>query len=303
MTFKLIIFIILFFSTVAISQQKMLTAVLELKGEGISDSNARLISSRLRTHLFDSNKFIVVEREKMNELLNEQGFQLSGCTSDECAIEAGKLLGVRYIIAGDVGKIGKLYTISLRLIDVETGRLVRVITEDCKCDIEEFLQNTIETASYNIASPNKTETENNKNDYIYFSSFAGSGSTPLFNELVFGGAFAYGDSKIGRIGINSAIIIDELFTINLYYAYPLPIYKRFSFTPQLGIGYLDLDYFFDEEEGVTGTATGLGSFFGGIAELQLASHLNFEINYAFGFSFSDFDANYNNIAAGLSFKY
>jgi TolB-like protein len=303
MKIKWIMLFIVFFNTAAISQQKMLTAVLELKGEGILDSDARLISSRLRTYLFDTQKFTVVEREKMNEILKEQGFQMSGCTSNECAVEAGKLLGVKYIIAGDVGKIGKLYTISLRLIDVETGRLVRVISEDCECGIEEFLKSTIKIASYKIAGQTKIKLEKKIKDYLYISSFGGIGTTPLFSEISLGGTFAYGDSKIGRVGINTAIIIDELLTINLYYAYPMHVYKKFSFVPELGIGYLEMDYYYDEDTEETGTATGLGSFIGGIAELELVSNLNIEVNYFYGFSFTDFDANYDTISAGLSYKF
>jgi TolB-like protein len=300
---NLIILFILLLNTLAISQQKMLTAVLELKGEGILASDARLISSRVRTHLFNTNKFTVVEREKMTEILTEQGFQLSGCTNDECAIEAGKLLGVKYIIAGDVGKIGDLYTISLRLINVESAALERVITEDCECRIEDFLKNTVKIASYKIASNSEIKIDDSIKDYIYFSAFAGVGTTPLFSEPSFGANFAYGDSKIGRIGINSVSITNEMFTVNLYYAYPLKIYKKFSFIPQIGFGYLDLDYYYDEDSDEIGTETGLGSFLGGIAELELLSYLNLEINYSYGFGFSDFDANYDNISAGLSIKF
>ncbi len=303
MRVKLTILFLFFICTVAFSQQKMLTAVLELKGEGILASDARLISSRLRTHLFDTNKFIVVEREKMNEILTEQGFQMSGCTSDECAVEAGKLLGVKYIIAGDVGKIGNLYTISLRLIDVETARLERVITEDCECRIEEFLKTTIKTASNKIAGKTITKIEKTIKDYIYFSLFAGKGNTPLYNETVFGATFAYEDTKIGRVGVSASVITDEMFTLNLYYAYPLNIYRKFSFTPHIGIGYLDLDYYYDDDEEEVGTATGLGSYFGGAVELEMTSYLSFGINYSYGFSFSDFDANYNNITGCLGFKF
>lgn len=145
-------FFILILSTFKISaQEKVSIAVLDLKGANITSNEILIISSRLRTDLFNTNKFIVVEREKMDEILKEQGFQLSGCTSNECAVEVGKLLGVRQIVAGIVGKIGKLYTISIRLIDVESGKLLKTATEDCECPIEivvtQSLQNVAQILS------------------------------------------------------------------------------------------------------------------------------------------------------------
>jgi len=61
----------------------------------------------------------------MEEVLQEQGFQQSGCTSDECAIEVGQLLGVQNMIGGAIGKIGNTFTIDIRMIAVETGTAIR----------------------------------------------------------------------------------------------------------------------------------------------------------------------------------
>lgn len=132
----------LFFSLITLqnlySQNKTI-AVLDLKSIGISATEAAIITSRLRADLFRTQKFTVVEREKMNEILAEQGFQLSGCSSDECIVEAGKLLGVKQIVAGEIGKLGRLYTLTVRLVDVQTGKLLQIATHDCSCAIEDVL--------------------------------------------------------------------------------------------------------------------------------------------------------------------
>ena len=73
----------------------------------------------------------------MEEILTEQGFQLSGCTSSECAVEAGKLLGVEKMIGGSVNKLGNLYTLFIRKIDVESGEILSTASIDCQCAIEE----------------------------------------------------------------------------------------------------------------------------------------------------------------------
>lgn len=138
-----ILFFVFSLNKVIYAQEKITIAVMDLKGEGLSTSETRIITSRLRTDLFNTKKFKVVEREKMNEILEEQGFQLSGCTSNECIIEAGKLLGARRIVAGEIGRIGNLFTLSIRIIDVETGEILRTATEDCECRIEEVITKSI----------------------------------------------------------------------------------------------------------------------------------------------------------------
>jgi curli biogenesis system outer membrane secretion channel CsgG len=49
------------------------------------------MTDRLRNELVNSGAFTVIERSKMDEILQEQGLQQTGCTSDECAVEIGKL--------------------------------------------------------------------------------------------------------------------------------------------------------------------------------------------------------------------
>lgn len=60
-----------------LSQNKISIAVIDLESSGLAKSEAGILSDRLRTELFKSDKFIVLERDKMNEVLQEQGFQLS----------------------------------------------------------------------------------------------------------------------------------------------------------------------------------------------------------------------------------
>lgn len=158
---RILVLLLLVFSfyKVTLAQNKITIAVMDLTGEGVSNSESRIITSRLRTNLVNTDKFTVVEREKMEEILEEQGIQLSGCTSNECVVEAGKLLGVRRIVAGEFGKIGSLFTISIRMIDVQTGRILRTATEDCECRIEDVLTISIDNVAKRLAgieTTNKT---------------------------------------------------------------------------------------------------------------------------------------------------
>ena len=130
---------------------QMHIAVLKLDSKGVSETEASILTDRLRTELFQTEKFIVLEREKMDEILVEQGFQLSGCTSNECIVEAGKLIGVQQIVGGSVSKFGNIYSISARLISVESGRIINTATFDHDGRIEDLLKIGVKNIALNLA--------------------------------------------------------------------------------------------------------------------------------------------------------
>lgn len=147
--------LILFFTIGSIyGQGKTSIAVLELDAGGISEYEAQVLTNRLRTELFKTNKFNVLERDKMDEILIEQGFQMSGCISTECAVEVGKLTGVQQMVAGTVAKIDNLFTIDIRLIDVETGKVVKTATEDCECQLKDVLTSSIKNVAERLTGVN-----------------------------------------------------------------------------------------------------------------------------------------------------
>lgn len=65
---------------------------------------------------------------------------MTGCTSKECAVEAGQLLGVGKIIVGSVSIVGKTYLLSLSLVNVETGKVELVEDQECKCEVDDLIQ-------------------------------------------------------------------------------------------------------------------------------------------------------------------
>lgn len=114
-------------------------AVLNFEGKGISSIEASVLADRLEAELVNTNEVTVVERGKMLQILSEQDFQISGCTSNECAVEVGQLIGVTKMIAGSIGKIGLTFSINLRIIDVGTGTIVNSIIRDHRGEIDGLL--------------------------------------------------------------------------------------------------------------------------------------------------------------------
>ncbi|MFB0516931.1 MAG: CsgG/HfaB family protein [Candidatus Neomarinimicrobiota bacterium] len=122
-----------------LAQVKESFAILDLEGRGISTIEAQTLTDRMRSELVKTGAVTVVERGQMQQILSEQDFQLTGCTSDECAVEIGQMLGVTKMIAGSVGKIGATFTVDLRTVDVGTGAIVNTMTRDYRGEIDGLL--------------------------------------------------------------------------------------------------------------------------------------------------------------------
>ena len=66
-------------------------AVMDIKAVGMSSSESLAFTEFLRDGFINSSYFKVLPRENMDAILQEQALQQSGCTSDECAIQLGKI--------------------------------------------------------------------------------------------------------------------------------------------------------------------------------------------------------------------
>ena len=115
---------------------KYTVAILDFEGRGISQLESATLTDRLSSELANTDAVILVERGQMSEILNEQGFQQSGCTSDECAAEVGALLGVKNMISGAFGKLGNTYTIDAKMFSVESGATIKTVSKSYKGEID-----------------------------------------------------------------------------------------------------------------------------------------------------------------------
>ena len=121
---------------------------------GVSEQDARVLTTRLGTHLVQSGIYRVIERGEMQQILVEQDFQLTGCTTNECAVEIGQLIGARQMLAGTFGKLGSTYTIDMRIIDVETGGILRTTSFDIRGEIDRVLTEGLAEAVRRIIGSN-----------------------------------------------------------------------------------------------------------------------------------------------------
>jgi TolB-like protein len=99
-------------------------AILDFEPIGVPESEAATVSELFRSALFNTRRFTVIERSRMGEIFEEQGFVLSGCTDVECAVTAGQILGVEVILIGSLSRLGSKYILTVRGVDVSDARVV-----------------------------------------------------------------------------------------------------------------------------------------------------------------------------------
>lgn len=152
---------------------------------------AAAMSDMLADALFNSNRFIVLERQHIEDVIEEQDFSTSYRVKQETAAQIGEIEGAELIVRGSVtqfepdcrgGSIILLsaktacVAINIRIIDATTGRVVNATTVEgnssntgvglvftggtlpvglgawSKTPMEKAIRNTIETAVNHIAN-------------------------------------------------------------------------------------------------------------------------------------------------------
>jgi len=166
----------------------------------------------------------------MEEILKEQAFHQIGCTSDECAVEVGELLSVRQILIGSISKVGTVFSVSARIVDVESGEIVNTEIDDFKGDISDLLTLRMLVVAKKIAGldnetftnrssrstvrggqrvPNSQRVPNilvDETETIIKNSVDINGGTGLFAQ---GGLTIVGGLNMGSIKYNDSDMADE----------------------------------------------------------------------------------------------
>lgn len=111
----------------ALNNKKPFLGVLDLDCTGDPDnSQCYVLSDTLRERFLKTGVYRLVDRKNMNKILSEQAFQLSDCTTESCAVEVGRLLGVEKMVFGSIGRLGEEYVITVQIVDVESGEIEKI---------------------------------------------------------------------------------------------------------------------------------------------------------------------------------
>jgi curli biogenesis system outer membrane secretion channel CsgG len=139
----------------AAAQAKPKIAVLEFKNKADNQwwwhGGAEAAQDVFVTELVKLDKFIVIDREELEEIMQARNLTLSGEIDQKAAVKIGKLLGVNYLLTGAVTEYGSknvgipgsgisagkkefVASVNSQLIDAKTGNVIWSRAETNKTD-------------------------------------------------------------------------------------------------------------------------------------------------------------------------
>ncbi len=147
--FKFTIFILALFANVAYTQIRIVVA--DFKNESPAmflDSWERSVPDLLRAELSRSEEIIILERQQLDAIFEEQKLALAGFVDDSSLVQQiGKLMGAEIILSGAIYKVGKKYRIDVNITRVKT---THVISEKAEAPDAEHLKDMIDILANNI---------------------------------------------------------------------------------------------------------------------------------------------------------
>jgi len=132
------------------SKDAVNVAVLKLDNAGLRSAEIDLLTNRLQSEFVKTGSYNVIERAKIDKMLGEQKFQLGDLSSDNL-ISIGNILGAQQILVGTAGKFNRIYTLSVRLIDAETGLNIRSADFDSEGNVEVLYKEGIKAIAIELS--------------------------------------------------------------------------------------------------------------------------------------------------------
>jgi len=104
-------------------------------GAGFDSKVLGTVEELLLSALEATGRFEVTSRSDISQLIGfERQKQLLGCTDTTCVAELAGALGVAFVASADLGRLGDVSVLSLKLIDVRRAKVVARVTKDVPTD-------------------------------------------------------------------------------------------------------------------------------------------------------------------------
>jgi TolB-like protein len=267
------------------SENKLTIAIVDFDGKNMSAMDASVATDFLRTALVNSKYFVITDRDNMELILSEQGFQQTGCTTQDCAVKIGNVLNVQRIVIGNLSKLGKVYYVTANVVDVETGQII--ISDRVHCSSQEELVITMEKLAKRIENKAKGRKvkEYKKVDREKLSIGLGYPYVSLLwnvsNKFGIEPRFATDFEEIYIAGSRFNITFAKFGNISAYY----------------GVG-LDYLMFAPDEDYISVAGIMAGGYIGGVYKINKLLGLNMDIG---PYYISILENNYGVNVTGLDF--
>ncbi|MBI4979258.1 MAG: PEGA domain-containing protein [Spirochaetes bacterium] len=107
------------------ASKKLRVGVLDFNAKNVTRMDASAASDIFRSEVVRSGKYDVIDRNNMDQILQEQAFQQTGCTETACAVKIGKMLNMEVMVYGTLMKVGTKMFLTVEMVSVESGKIMR----------------------------------------------------------------------------------------------------------------------------------------------------------------------------------
>lgn len=119
------------------------------------DALRKGIAAMLIYELAQNPALRLVDRFETQRLLDEQGLAVAERVDRETAAKIGKLVGARYMVAGSFIDLYGDFRVDARIINVETGEIMKVVRSDPKLHDRKDMSRMIQSVAERILTETK----------------------------------------------------------------------------------------------------------------------------------------------------
>jgi hypothetical protein len=105
------------------------TTIAVLSISATNRNTSEYIIGELEYYFVNTGKFKIVDRKRIDQIRNEQNFQMSGDVSDDSAVSIGNMLGANIVITGEITGAGSNQRLLLKALDVQTAQIISMARE------------------------------------------------------------------------------------------------------------------------------------------------------------------------------
>lgn len=173
------------------------------------------VSELIGNRIVNLGGFDVIERDQIEKVLSEQGRQLQDYSDRESVIEFGNILGANRIIVGSIFKTGTVLNVSARLVNVESGKILK--SESVKGKYYSEIPNLCDILTFKLLDINFNESDY-KRDIIQATGqgFPPKNITDIEKAKMMAKRAAVIDAKRNLIEEIKGVYIDSNTLINDY---------------------------------------------------------------------------------------
>lgn len=119
------------------------------------DALRKGLAAMLISELSNNSEVRLVDRFETQRVLDEQGLAVAERVDKETAAKIGKLVGARYMITGSFIDLYGDFRIDARMINVETGEIMKVVRSDPKYHDRKDMMRMVESVGTLIMRDNR----------------------------------------------------------------------------------------------------------------------------------------------------